>query len=211
MALEYREQGQTRQQILILLRRIGQMTASELSDRLGIGTVGVRQHMALLERDGMVEIVGLRRAVGRPSHLYSLTERAQRMFPRSYDGLMMEALEFVAEQGGDDAVAFVFDRRRVQFHATYALQLAGKPRAEQVETLVGILNEHGYMCEVRCEPDGSMILEQHNCPIDCAARAYPQACAKEIQLYEELLGVPLVREETIAEGGMCCRYRMKMV
>src|SRR4029079_536674 len=51
MTLEHREQGQTRQEILALLRRRGQMTATELSERLGIGAVGVRQHLALLERD----------------------------------------------------------------------------------------------------------------------------------------------------------------
>src|SRR5262249_37425697 len=50
MTLEHREQGQTRQEILALLRRSGQMTATELSERLGIGAVGVRQHIALLER-----------------------------------------------------------------------------------------------------------------------------------------------------------------
>ena len=53
--LEHREQGHTRQEILDLLRRRGQMTAAELSESLGIGAVGVRQHIALLERDGLVQ------------------------------------------------------------------------------------------------------------------------------------------------------------
>src|SRR5689334_6339371 len=48
MTLEHREQGHARQEILDLLRRHGQMTAAELSERLGIGAVGVRQHIALL-------------------------------------------------------------------------------------------------------------------------------------------------------------------
>ena len=76
MTLEHREQGQTRQEILALLRRRGEMTATELSERLGIGAVGVRQHMALLERDGLVHTAAVRRGVGRPSHLYALTPAA---------------------------------------------------------------------------------------------------------------------------------------
>ena len=42
MALEHWEQGETRAEILQLLRRNGQMTAAELSEALNIGAVGVR-------------------------------------------------------------------------------------------------------------------------------------------------------------------------
>ena len=37
MTLDHREQGETREEILALLRRHGPMTAAELSDALGIG------------------------------------------------------------------------------------------------------------------------------------------------------------------------------
>ena len=57
MTLEHREQGETREQILTLLRHRGDMTAAELSEALGIGAVGVRQHLALLDRDGLVRIL----------------------------------------------------------------------------------------------------------------------------------------------------------
>jgi predicted ArsR family transcriptional regulator len=40
------------------------------------------------------------------------------------------------------------------------------------------------------------------------ARDYRQACEHELKLYEDVLGVALVREETISEGGNCCRYRI---
>src|SRR5215212_11448507 len=85
MTLDHREQGETREQILALLRRNGPMTAAELSDALGIGAVGVRQHLALLDRDGLVHITGVRRGVGRPSHLYALTANAEALFPKRYD------------------------------------------------------------------------------------------------------------------------------
>ena len=56
--------------------------------------------------------------------------------------------------------------------------------------------------------DGSYTLTEHNCPVDCVARDYPQACEHELKLYEDVLGTPLVREDLIAEGGTCCRYRI---
>jgi len=110
MTLEHREQGETRAQILQLLRRQGQMTAAELSDALGIGAVGVRQHLALLDRDNLVRTNGVRRGVGRPSHLYMLTERAEALFPKRYDRLALDAIAFVEAQGGAAACSgFVVD------------------------------------------------------------------------------------------------------
>jgi predicted ArsR family transcriptional regulator len=208
MRLEHREQGQTRQEILGLLRRHGQMTAAELSTRLGIGTVAVRQHLALLERDGLVHTVGVRRGVGRPSHLYALTAAAEALFPKRYDRLVMDALAFIEAHGGAEAVDQLFAARQHKLALQYAPRLAGKSRAEQVAELAEILTEQGYMCEWDQLPDGSFVLTEHNCPVDCVAQSYHQACSHELTLYEDILGVPLVREETMSEGGICCRYRI---
>ena len=206
--LEHREQGHTRQEILDLLRRRGQMTAAELSESLGIGAVGVRQHIALLERDDLVYTAAVRRGVGRPSHLYALTAAAEALFPRRYDRMLMDALEFISEQGGSAAIDSFFARRRSKLAEQYAPRLAGRPRAAQVAALAEILTEQGYMAEWRELPDGAFALVEHNCPVDCAAREYHQACSHELALYEDILGIPLVREETISEGGACCRYRI---
>ncbi|GAB4194900.1 MAG: ArsR family transcriptional regulator [Roseiflexaceae bacterium] len=208
MTLEHREQGETRQQILNLLRRQGELTAAELSEALGIGTVGVRQHLALLERDNLVQVSGVRRGIGRPSHLYALTDTAAELFPRRYDRLALEALALVADLGGDPAVEQLFDRRRQHMHEQYRIRLEGKSGEEQIRELAAILNEQGYMCECSRLDDGSFVLTQHNCPIECVAREYHQACAQELTLYEDLIGAPIVRDETMAEGGTCCRYRI---
>jgi len=208
MTLEHREQGQTRQEILALLRRSGQMTAAELSERLGIGAVGVRQHIALLERDGLVHTAAVRRGVGRPSHLYALTRAAEALFPRRYERMLLDSLEFILDQGGPEAIDQFFTRRRHKLAEQYAPRLQGKHHADQVAELAAILTEQGYMCEWERLPDGGFALVEYNCPIDCAARDYHQACSHELTLYQDLLGVPLVREETISEGGSCCRYRI---
>jgi predicted ArsR family transcriptional regulator len=208
MRLEQREQGETRQQILHLLRRNCQMTAAELSEALGIGAVGVRQHLALLERDGLVLAAGVRRGIGRPSHLYSLTPSAETLFPKRYDRLALDALAFVAAEGGPAAVDRLFSARREHLREQYAPRLAGKNHAEQVAELAAILTEQGYMCEWEQLPNGGFALVEHNCPVDCAAREHPQACAHELRLYEDLLALDIVREETIVAGGSCCRYRI---
>lgn len=204
--VERKEQGATRQNILHLLRRHGQMTAIELSQALQIGAVGVRQHLALLERDGLVQVSDLRRSVGRPSHLYTLTPEAERYFPKNYDRLALDILHHVADQYGDDAVSNVLAARRRKLHQKFAPRMVGKSRAEQIEELTVILAEMGYMCEYEQQDEGWFILIEHNCPIDCVARYHPQFCTHEIELYQELLGVPITRDATIVNGDGCCRY-----
>jgi predicted ArsR family transcriptional regulator len=208
MSVEQREQGATRQQILVLMRRKGQMTAAELSEALGIGAVGVRQHLALLERDDMICAVGVRRGIGRPSHLYALTASGEAIFPRRYDRLAIDAIEFVEQTGGAKAVDQLFSNRREKLRAQFEPRLFGKPPVAQVAELASILTEQGYMCDWEELADGTLILIEHNCPVDCVARDYPQACEQELRLYEDILGVPIVRDETIAAGANCCRYRI---
>ncbi len=208
MTAERKEQGSTRQSILQLLRRNGEMTALGLSECLNVGAVGIRQHLALLERDGLVRIAGLRRSVGRPSHLYVLTPEAEERFPKRYDRLALEMLAYLNEVGGPEAVDQILAHRRAHLMGELAPLITGKSRAEKVVALATLLAEQGYMCEWGEEPDGSYLIAEFNCPVDCVARRHAQLCAHELRLYQELLGMSVVQESTIAQGSHCCRYRV---
>ncbi|NOK60347.1 MAG: transcriptional regulator [Chloroflexi bacterium AL-W] len=211
MTTEHREQGETRQQIIQQIRRQGEMTATELGEALGIGTVGIRQHLALLERDNLVYVSSVRRGVGRPSHLYALTNEAESLFPKGYDQLAVDAITFIEAAGGKPAVDKFLTTRREHLIKVYGPRLADKPLAQQVAELAAILNEQGYMCEWEQLEEGAFVLTQHNCPVDCVAREYRQMCASELTLYEDVLGASIVRESSIAEGATYCRYRIDTV
>jgi predicted ArsR family transcriptional regulator len=208
MAAERKEQGSTRRSILQLLRRNGEMTALELSEQLQVGAVGVRQHLGLLERDDLVRVSGLRRSVGRPANLYSLTNTAEERFPRIYDRLALDLLEQVAAHGGSDVVNQLLVGRRIKQVDELAPAFAGKSRRDRIATLAGMLAQQGYMCEWEETADGSYLLTEYNCPLDCVARRCPQLCVQEHLLYAELLAAPVIQEQTIAQGGTCCRYRI---
>ncbi|MCU0492459.1 MAG: HTH domain-containing protein [Chloroflexaceae bacterium] len=206
MSVARKEHGSTRQSILQLLRRHGQLTALELSDYLAIGAVGIRQHLALLERDELVQVVALRRNVGRPSHLYALTTAAEKLFPKRYDQFALEMLDHMANTAGTNTVVNLLSLQRQNLASSLAPRFANKTRAEQVAELAEVLVERGYMPEVEQLDDGSFQLTEFNCPIDCVARCYPHVCAEELRLYEDLLGVPIKRDTTLVEGGLGCRY-----
>lgn len=203
---ERKEHGTTRQHILYLLRRHGQLTASELSEYLHIGAVGVRQHLTLLERDGLVEIAGLRRSIGRPSYLYALTTEAEQHFPKTYDSLALTTLQFVSDKIGVRGIIELFERWRIEQYDLLAPALQDIYGAARVQRLVELLNEQGYMAECEVQPDGTCVLIKYNCPVDCIARQFPQLCEQEIVLYRQLLKADVQRGESLVSGNCCCRY-----
>ena len=75
--------GTTRGKIITLLRR-GERTVNELAAELELTDNAVRTHLAALERDGLAVLAGVRRGVGKPSHVFVLTPEAESLFPRAY-------------------------------------------------------------------------------------------------------------------------------
>ena len=74
----------TRGRIVMLLRRSGR-TVEELANSQGLTDNGVRAHLAVLERDGIVRQRGsVRRGSGggKPAYLYELTPKAEELFRR---------------------------------------------------------------------------------------------------------------------------------
>ena len=57
---------------LVSLLQHGGLTADDLASKLGVTTNAVREHLAGMERDGVVERAGQRPGTTRPSQLYEL-------------------------------------------------------------------------------------------------------------------------------------------
>src|SRR3972149_10022707 len=91
----------TRQHILEYLQRQGRATVKELGSLLGLTSTGIRQHLTVLERDGLVDSREERGRVGRPTPVYSLTEKADSLFPQSYALLAGVILDEIRGSDGD--------------------------------------------------------------------------------------------------------------
>src|SRR3982074_1707434 len=87
----------TRMEVLELLRRKGRCRAEASASALRVTPNAVRQHLTTLERDGLVVSHPERSGRGRPALLFSLTERADSVFPKRYGQLA----SLGAQQGPD--------------------------------------------------------------------------------------------------------------
>jgi predicted ArsR family transcriptional regulator len=200
--------GGTRERILLLLRRHGRLSAPRLAELLQLTSVGVRRHLALLERDGLVGATIEKPRRGRPAAVYRLTDAGLETFPRHYDEVAREALTFL--KGRDAATLSQFLAwRNERLAASYAGRVEGDTLAERTDALAEVLNEQGFMAEV--EPvDGGLRLCQHNCTVEHLATELPDLCASEAELFERLLGTRVERETTIVDGAVRCETRIDL-
>jgi predicted ArsR family transcriptional regulator len=195
----------TRRQILTLLRTHGAQTAQQLAAHLQITAMGIRRHLTLLERDGLVHAQTERRAAGRPTFLFALTEQGREIFPKSYDLLATQLLDAVRVREGEERVSQIFAGRMDELYRQFAPRMNGKPLAERVQELAKIQEEAGYLARWEKAPGGFWLKEQ-NCAIYRVACRFQAACHFEIELFRRLLETDIERVEHQINGALACTY-----
>ncbi|MBI4565449.1 MAG: ArsR family transcriptional regulator [Planctomycetes bacterium] len=197
---EYTEADRPR--ILDVLKLHGPRNVPALARTLGVNPTAVRQQLAVLQRDGLVAVGIERRRVGRPTQVWSLTAKAEALFPQAYGTMALSLLRQLREVDGEAKIERLFARRTRELMKAYRRALRGKSAAEKFRELARIRDREGYMA--RADRDG---LTEHHCPIAAIAREFPAVCRYEKLLFEAALGAELTRTEHIASGGRSCVYR----
>ena len=201
------EMSETRMRILQLLKMRASLTVGQLTDALHISQMGVRQHLAILEAEGLVEHYQEKQGRGRPPHVYQLTDEANGLFPTTYANFAVGLMHEVAKFNGPGFINKVFRERMKAQLETYQLRLEGKTLGERVKELARIRDEEGYMARFDENEDDYALIE-HNCPIAVIAQEYPHVCEIELALFRQSLGVKIVREEHLMQGSHRCCYRI---
>jgi predicted ArsR family transcriptional regulator len=183
------------------------MNANELAEALSISAMGVRQHLAILERDGWVDHYREKTQRGRPTHVYHLTNKASVLFPVTCGSLAVGLLKEVERLNGPKVIHKVFQSHTESLVEVYKRRLDEKPLGARVKELADIRDEEGYMAEVRDEGE-SYILTEYNCPIAMIAEKYPHACDAELDLFRQSLGARIMREDHLMDGSHKCAYRI---
>src|SRR5215218_5601852 len=98
-----------RRDLLVRLKLAGPSSPEALAADLGVSRTGVLQQLHALEAAGLVSRQAVRHGVGRPRHVYDVTDAAQDLFPTNYDGLASGLLAAIRAIGGDELVTGVFE------------------------------------------------------------------------------------------------------
>ncbi|MDN5893230.1 MAG: transcriptional regulator [Nocardioides sp.] len=197
----------TRGRVVRTILESGPSTAASLAEELELTPAAVRRHLDHLAEEGIVEARDQRvygsRGRGRPAKVFSLTASGRDGLDHQYDTLAVEALRFLSENGGEEAVV-AFARRRADFIAEdFAVIAEAQPELTPAEVLAEVLTRGGYAAAVRTLPMGDQLCQQH-CPVSHVAAEFPQLCEAETEAIGEVLGRHVQRLATIAHGDGVC-------
>ena len=197
----------TRQRVARSILVNGPSTAAALAARLRLTPAAVRRHLDQLLDEGLVEAREprhqLSRGRGRPAKVFALTEAGRDGFDQQYDDLAVQALRFLAETGGEEAVREFATRRVAFIQERFESLRAEHPELASAEIVARVLSDEGYAAAVRDVPVGEQLCQQH-CPVAHVAHEFPQLCEAETEAISKVLGRHVQRLATIAHGDGVC-------
>lgn len=204
----------SRERILFYLKTRGPQTAAQLSRRLSMTAMGVRQHLAKLEEEGAVAWEDVREGVGRPRRHWSLADApaARDHFPDAHADLsltIIDAARAAFGEAGFDKLLEERSKRQLQAYRD-AMPEEDDSLDKRVAALARVRREEGYMAEWSRRRDGSFLLVENHCPICAAAERCQGLCRAELELFQAVLGpeVRVERVEHILAGARRCAYEI---
>ena len=204
--LTYINENPTREKIIFLLKKNGPLSIEDLSKELHITSMGIRQHLLSLERKGYINYVTKRQGIGRPAFLYRLTEKAQNLFPTVYDEFILDTFRDIESNEGKQKIEELFEWRKNRFlRDLKESSLEKKTLPDTLFAITNHLDRKGYLSELQ-DTNNHYSLKVFNCPIYRLASEYREACQFDLQMFKELIGKEVSREECIVDGDTSCIY-----
>jgi predicted ArsR family transcriptional regulator len=199
------EPARSRDRILeLLLKSEEPLTVQAVSRAVGVSRNAAHQHVAAMEREGLVDRVAVVRTGGRPSRGFRLSAAGKATFPRQYSLLAKQLLTELSQYLGPEEL----HRAMQRIGRTMAGSLAGSVGPKADETLIaGLMRELGYESRVAEGPDGPEI-EAHNCVFHDLAMADQVICEVDLQLLRSLTGKAVDHRRCMARGEASCRFKL---
>ena len=193
----------TRGQIVALLRR-GARTVEELAGSLGLTDNAIRNHLATLERDGVVGQAGVRRGsgAGKPAVVYELHPDAEALFSRAYAPVLRATIEALVAELPEHQMEAVL--RRVGHEL--AEEMGGEARGDlksRVRAAAAVLTALGGDVDF-IEQDNTLRVRGSGCPLSAAVAAEPRVCRAVETLVGDVSGAEATSRCEHGARPRCC-------
>lgn len=182
--------------VLETLKFSGGMAVSDLAREVDSSYMAVKQHCEELTALGYLDRSRIpRTAVGRPEIFYSLSAKADALFPQAGVRFTMELLEDAKQLLGESTPDKLFFQHFQKLQDKWLPLVAkGGTLVEKARKLVELREKEGGC--VRPALTGSVFrMEEFHNPLQRLFEKYPRAVAMELRMLEQLLGVRVSRQE----------------
>ena len=195
----------TRGQIVTILSGTS-CTVEELATKLELTDNAVRSHLATLERDGLVRQSGFRRGARKPHFTYSLTDEADRLFPKAYDALLNQLIAVLKKRLKPAQIEDVLREvgRTVAANSANGNNLSFDGR---VQRALKVLEKIGGAAQVE-QHENKVVIKSNGCPLAAAVVAHPEVCRLAETLVAEIVKAP-VEEHCNRSARPRCRFEIE--
>jgi DeoR family suf operon transcriptional repressor len=200
----------TRETILRALHTQEKSTVKELAKKVGISPVSVRHHLTHLQADGLVQAREVRRGVGRPHHVFLLTDDGREHFPSRYFRLVNLLLDEMKETLPNEKVTELFTAIADSLAERYAKRLKLLPIKERMQRLIELLSEEGFDAELDLQGD-RYIIRELSCPYFKLAQEHPEVCILDYGFIAKALSLPVERVNSLRKGDPHCAFSVSVV
>lgn len=203
----------TRDQLVNVLKVNKPMSVAKMAKELSITEMAIRRHLSNLEKDNLIDTIPLKKSMGRPLKLYTLSQHGEEeLSPRNYRELVVELLEDLEDLKGSEIIKQLLEKRMKRLTKRYWDRFQNLTFDEKVIELARIQEENGYMVDLELDDHRNYIMKEYNCPLSRVAKKYDSICTCELTLFKELLGTDAIecRPNLIIDGDFC-EYIIKRV
>nr|WP_328701113.1 metalloregulator ArsR/SmtB family transcription factor [Aquibacillus kalidii] len=201
----------TKDRILEILKKRVRVKVSELTEHLEITDMAVRKHLSIMEKDGLIQAKEIKLPMGRPTQMYSLSEKGERLFPKNYEGLSVEFMKEIRDLHGDESIVQLFQNRERRLSKEYSIRMEKRSSTEKIKEMAAIQNEKGYMADLIQIDKSTFELIEYNCPIMAVAKEFKVACHCETSMFKTVLNTDHVKRTSCkTEGNDHCKFLIKV-
>ena len=142
-------------QVLDLMRRHGAMSVTEVARATRVTATAVRQrltrlmNLGLVDREVQISADGGRAGRGRPSHRYSLTEKARRQAGNNFPDLAIVLWDEIRHVKDQEVRRGLLERIASAMAAMYRDRVHGPTLAARMESLRALFGERRVPLDVR--------------------------------------------------------------
>lgn len=200
--------GNTRGQIFLYLRRESH-TVSDISEKFGLTDNAVRQHLATLERDGLVRQAGERAGTRKPHILYQATEEAESLFPKVYDLVLNCLLDAITEHVDSETFDLILRDAGQRLTRDAAIPDDAEGFEDRAKRAVDAIRKLGGSASVETEEGHSFLCGVGRCPLGAVTGEHPELCSLVASALGRVTGLPVTPACRDGEGDLRCRFEIR--
>lgn len=195
----------TRDIILETLKATNQATVEELAEAADISPVTVRHHLNVLQAEGLLIASSIRRKIGRPHYIYTLSDTGHELFPKRYALLSSRLLDELKTRYSGEVVTDLLQGVVQRIITDHRKDFETLHFEDKLNYVIYLLEKEGFLAQWELV-DGQYQLTEYSCPYISIGQEHTEVCTFDKGLIQIVLNTEIEQHSCMIRGDTCCQF-----